>query len=418
MPKSLLGETSRTKGIAERALAIEISAIKEMPMLVARDVPDAIRLDQGIPSFRVPKAIREYLAEAIRSVPDIGKYSLQPGMPALREAISQDLKRRLGVGVDPDKEIFVSAGSIEALDCTARTLIDRGDEVIFFSPAYEPHINQVKLAEGTPVYVPLRKEDWRPDIAALEKAITEKTKAIYVCNPANPTGTVFTREEIEAIVAMAMKRDIFVIADEAYDFLVYDGKPHVSLLSFFPDMKENLVVCKTFSKQLAMTGYRIGYMVTGEGIMQHVLKPHDAAEICAPTPSQYAALWALSNPKQINPIVGSFRRELQERRDLIYERLSQSPEVFHPTKPEGAYYAFPQLVGNSELPVDSYEFSRWLLYTAKVSCVPGYAFGPGGEGHARFMFGAPQSTINRAFDRIEQHATPAEYAKFLNSLRN
>ncbi len=403
--RSLLGKRFRKKGISNRTRNITISAIKEMPILASK-VPGTVSLAQGIPSFQTPEYIRSGLIELLRTNLDIGKYSLQPGMPELRRAVADELYKTRGIKADPDREIYISTGAMEALACGILAVIERGDRVIVPSPTYSSHIEQIKLAEGRPVYTPLKEEGgWKLDAENLRKKAKKKPRAMVICNPSNPTGTVYEEGELREIAETALENDILVIADETYDFLIYGDKQYFSLLSI-PEMRKNVIGCFSFSKKYAMTGYRVGYMYAPESIMDHVLKVHDAATICAPTISQYAALIALS---QESDEVKGFKKAFESRRDLICRRLDAMPDVFEYQKPEGAYYVFPRI----RIPdADSYSFALQLLYDAKVQTVPGAAFGPTGEGHLRMSFAGSEDVINEAFDRMERYFRSDKIQKY------
>lgn len=385
------------KDIAKRVREIEVSLIRYMPVLAAK-VPEAVSLGQGIPSFELPECIREKLIEALRTEKDINKYSLEPGMPILRKEIAKYLEKNKGIKVDPEKELCITHGAIGGLFCAISAIIEQGEEVIFLDPAYEPHIEQVKFAEGKPVFVPLiEKEGWRVDFEAIRTAITKRTKAIIICDPSNPTGGVLTREELEKVAELATAKGIFIITDETYDFLTYDDKEHFSLLSL-PEVRDQLIACFSFSKKYAMTGFRVGYVWAPESIMNQILKVHDESSICAPTPSQYAALFALTAPQDF---VEGFKKEFARRRKLICQRLDGLAELFEYQKPMGAYYVLPKV----KLPIKSEDFSRELLYEAKVITIPGVAFGPSGEGHIRLSFAGEEEEIDEAFDRIERYVS-------------
>lgn len=398
----VVGGEEDVRGIAKRVAQITVSAIKQMPVLASK-VEGCISLGQGIPSFATPAFIREAVIEALRQSDAIGKYSLQPGLPALREAVALRFNQSKGIAVDPEKEIFISCGAMESIAGGLAAIIERGDEVLLPSPNYSSHIEQVLFAEGTPVFVPLLEEaGWKLDIEGFRKAVTKKTKAIVVCNPMNPTGAVFSEKELRALAEIALERDLFVVADEAYDFLVYDDHPHFSLASL-PELKENLLACYSFSKMYCMTGWRVGYMVASSRILNQVLKVHDAFAICAPTISQYAALAALQATNGKDGEGDKFIRELvsalASRREITCSRLNRLSHLFSYEKPKGAYYVFPRI----ELPgMSSVDLSLKLLYDAKVITVPGSGFGPTGEGHIRLSFGATEQELEKAFDRIDE----------------
>ncbi len=402
-----VGRAEDLSRISKRVAGITVSAIKQMPVLASK-VAGAVSLGQGIPSFATPPFVTEAVIRALREDEGIGKYSLQPGMPELKEEIAHHLKRTRGISVDPETEIFVSCGSMEALAGAICTLVERGDEVLVPSPNYASHIEQILFAEGVPVFVPLIEEEgWRIDLAGLARAVTPRTKAILVCNPMNPTGAALTCDEARAIAELAIERDLFVIADEAYDFLVYHPSGHASLAAI-SELKSRLIAAFSFSKMYCMTGWRVGYMYAPSHVIDQVLKVHDAFAICAPTVSQYGALAALratnGRDGEGDRFIVRLVAALDDRRHLTCGRLDRLPSLFSYQKPQGAYYVFPRIVPAG---IKSMDLSLRLLYEAKVISVPGSGFGPTGEGHIRFSFGGTEEEIDDAFDRIEEWASGA-----------
>jgi len=400
----LVGQKENTEGIAKRVAQISVSAIKQMPVLASR-VEGCISLGQGIPSFPTPSFITEKVIEALKHEDRIGKYSLQPGMPALKQAVARRLGQTRGITVNAETDLFISCGAMEALAAGLATVVERGDEVLLPSPNYSSHIEQILFAEGIPVFVPLIEEQgWKLDVRGFEKAVTKKTKAMVLCHPMNPTGAVFSQEELTALAEIAVEHNLFVIADEAYDFLVYDGLPRFSLLSI-PELKHHLMACHSFSKAYCMTGWRIGYMVAPPRLVDQVLKVHDAFAICAPTVSQVAALAALeaTNGKdgEGDTFIQHLVETLDSRRRVTCERLDRLAHLFAYQKPRGAYYVFPRILPDG---IGSVDLALKLLYEAKVITVPGNGFGPTGEGHLRLSFGAKEEEIQQAFDRIESWA--------------
>ncbi len=390
------GKIYRTEGISRRVAQITISAIKEMPLIASR-VGGCVSLGQGIPSFPTPTHILEAVIRQMRDNPDFGKYTLGPGMPRLREAVARELESRLGLAaVDAEKEICITVGAMEGLAAGILTVVERGDEVILPSPNYASHIEQVLLAEGVPVFVPLLESGWQLDVEGIRRAITPRTKALLVCNPHNPTGANFSERDLRALAALAIEHNLFIISDETYDFLLYDGLPHFSLTSL-PGLEDRIIAAFSFSKKYAMTGWRVGVVYASEGILDQIMKVHDAVAICAPSLSQHAALAAIEGPRDC---VDEIRKALSERRDLICERLERLEEHFDFVKPRGAYYLMARYKGADG--VSSMSYALKMLHEARVITIPGAAFGPTGEGHVRMSFGGMESEINEAMDRIER----------------
>ncbi|KPL03134.1 MAG: hypothetical protein AMJ90_04040, partial [candidate division Zixibacteria bacterium SM23_73_2] len=254
----------------------------------------------------------------------------------------------------------------------------------------------VMLASGKPVLVPTIEEDgFALDIEAVKKAVTPRTKAIMYCSPNNPTGTVFTEEQLRGIAEIALEHDLVVITDEAYEYFTFDGHKHFSIASI-PEMGKNAVSCFTFTKTYAMTGWRIGYLCAHQDLIPQINKAHIPLSICAPVVSQYAALAALKGSQDC---VSRFRQKYLSARNLMCERLDDLSSVFDYKKPGGSYLMFPRIL--LEEGKDSKTFCENLLKEAKVSATPGVDFGPTGQRHLRLSFCVPDEMINKAFDRME-----------------
>jgi len=372
------------------------SAIHEMTRL-SKQIDDVAFLSWAKPTSDTPEHIKQAAVQAIDHGL-VGGYSAPLGLPALREAIANKLRRDNHVDANA-AEILVTVGAIEGLAAAVMTVVDPGDEVIVPSPTYATHIRQVLLASARPVVVPSDEEaGFMLDIEGIEKAITKKTKAIMFANPANPTGTVFTEEQLRQVARLAREHNLAVITDEAYEYFVFDEHKHFSLASI-PEMKEHVISCYTFTKTYAMTGWRVGYVHAHEALIPEIRKPHIAFAICAPVVSQYAALGALQGPQDC---VEEFRGKYWAARDLMCSRLDGLKAVFDYKKPGGSYLMFPRLL-IEEGRTDSLTFCKKLLREARVSTTPGIAFGPTGEGHLRMSFCVPQETINKAFDRMEHY---------------
>ncbi|MCK4585121.1 pyridoxal phosphate-dependent aminotransferase [candidate division WOR-3 bacterium] len=380
---------------SNRVKQISKSAIHEMTRL-SKEIEDVSFLSWAKPTSDTPEHIKEGAIAAIRDGL-AGGYSETSGLSKLREEIVKKLKRDNNIDANVS-QVIVTVGAIEGLSATVMALIDPGDEVILPSPTYSTHIRQVVIASGKPVFVPtIEEEGFVLDIEGIKNAITPKTKAIVYCSPSNPTGTVFSEEELRQLAKVAIDNNLMVITDEAYEYFTYDGHKHFSIGSI-PEMKKNVVSCFTFTKTYAMTGWRVGYLHAAEELIPQIGKAHIPLAICAPVVSQYAALAALQGSQDC---VVKFGEHYLATRNLMCERLDKLNSVFEYKKPGGSYLMFPKII--AEEGKDSATFCKKLLREAKVSTTPGIAFGPTGERHLRLSFCVPDDMINKAFDRMEAY---------------
>jgi len=368
------------------------SAIHEMTRL-SKTVDDVAFLSWAKPTTGTPEHINRAAIQAIEEG-KTGGYSESGGLPELRREIVRKLERDNRIVADPS-ELLITVGAIEGLAAAVMAVVDPGDEVIIPVPGYSTHIRQVELASGIPVLVPTIEESgFRLDLERMEQAVTDRTKAILFSSPNNPTGAVYSEEELRGIADIAKRHDLVVITDEAYEYFVFDGKQHFSIGSL-EDMRERVISCYTFTKTYAMTGWRIGYLHAAQDWIPQISKTHIPLSICAPVVSQYAAMEALRGPQDC---VKEFRRHYQKTRDLMCRRLDWMPQIFSYRKPEGSYLMFPKV--ETEQGRDSMAFARSLLLEGGVSTTPGVAFK--GEGHVRMSFCVPESIIDKAFDRMER----------------
>ena len=374
-----------------------LSAIKEMAMQSAQ-VKDVASLAWGLPSFRTPEHIRQAVTEALASDADIGKYALPNGLPELREVVAHRHCHKTGIVVDKDENVFVTAGNMQGLNSLLRTVIEPGDEILVTDPGFASHIQQIHLYGGKAIFWPLDEaRGWRLDLDALPALISERTKALILVSPCNPTGTIFTEEELQRLGDLALAHNILLFIDDPYSEFTYENRAAYYPLASRKDLADQLAYLFTFSKCHAMSGWRLGYMIAPDWLRRQVLKVHDATMICAPRISQVAGMAALNGD---DTHVREFENILARRRELICQRLDRIPHVFQYTQPQGAYYVFPRIMAQHE---DSFEFSLRLLHQARVSVTPGSAFGPSGEHHVRLAFCVSEEVIDKAFDRIEQH---------------
>jgi len=381
-----------TKKPSKIAQSIEVSAIKKFEILIGKE-ENSISLAQGIPNFETPSFIKEKAKEAIDSGLT-SKYTKGWGIEPLRQAIAEKVRRDNKIKVEPEN-IIVTHGAIEALMATFLALLDPEDEVIVLSPDYASHITQIRIIKqgAVPRFVPLEQKDscWKLDPEKVESAINKKTKAILLCNPSNPLGKVYTREELKAIAKIALKHNLFIITDEVYEYFVFDDKEHISIGSF-PEAAERTISVFSLSKSYSMTGWRIGYLVSDKKTVQEIFKIHDCLITCPTVVSQYAALAAM---KGDHKFVKEFKQNYERRREITAEILSQTDRLGF-IKPEGAYYLFPKV----NLEMDDYDFSLRLLKEAKVGVVPGSAFGPGGRRHIRISFGCEEKKLREGLERM------------------
>lgn len=378
-----------------------VSAIKEMMYLTGKEIEkgrDIVSLSVGIPFYKMPNNIRVHVAKMLSEKPNIDKYTFLTGMPELRRAIVEDMKKSLRIDATID-EILVTPGSMGGLMYTMTALLNNGDEVIMFSPYFSSHAEQIKLSEGVPVAIPLIRPKekgghYRIDLEGVKKAISSKTKAILVCNPANPTGAVLLKEDLVALAEIIKDAGIYLINDEVYDFLVYDNHEYFNIATI-KELWPRVVRCWSFSKKYGMTGWRLGYLHTNKELIKHILKIHDSTIVCAPHISQEAGLAALQFK---HPELPENKEALRKNRDLICQRLDRLPDLFSYVKPQGAYYILPEY----SVDMDSVEFAKKILYEAGVAVVPGVGFGPDAERHVRMSYGGSSEEINEAFDRLEK----------------
>lgn len=379
-----------TKELSKKVLNIKPSGIRKFFDLVS-EMEDVISLGVGEPDFDTPWHIRDEGIYALEK----GKtfYTSNSGLKALREEISNYIKRKQGVFYNPDSEIVVTVGGSEAIDIGLRALINDGDEVIIPQPSYVSYEPCSILANAKPVIINLKAENefrLKPD--ELLAAITDKTKVLILPYPNNPTGAVMEKYDLEKIARIIVEKDIYVMSDEIYSELSYNGQ-HVSIASL-PSMKERTILINGFSKAYAMTGWRLGYACAPSNIIKQMTKIHQFAIMCAPTTSQYAAVEALKNgDKDVEVMKTSYN---QRRRFLINAFKEMQLECFEPF---GAFYVFPCI---KEFNMTSEEFATRFLEEEKVAAVPGNAFGECGEGFLRISYAYSLDNLKEAMFRMKR----------------
>jgi aminotransferase len=375
---------------AERASTFQESVIREMTRVANQH--GAINLAQGFPDFAMPDAMKDAACAAIHG--DINQYAITWGTPALRLAIAEKYRRWYDMEVDPDREITVTCGATEAMAAVFLALINPGDEVIIFEPFYENYGPDAILAGAKPVFVPLEGLDWKLDPDKLRAAFNDSTRAIVVNTPHNPTGRVFTREEISLIAELCQQYDVIAITDEIYEHIRYAGGHHV--LATWPGMRERTVTISGLSKTFSCTGWRLGYAVAPFEMTSPIRKVHDFLTVGAPAPLQAAgAIGMAFGPDYYNEMALEYR----ERRDMMVSALDEAGFKF--TAPEGAYYILADFTGISDL--RGIDFALWLAKEIGVATVPGTSFyreARLGESVTRFAFCKKTETLERAAERL------------------
>lgn len=375
--------------LSERTAGFTDSLIRRMTRISLRY--GAVNLSQGFPDFEPPREILDRLAQVAHE--DFHQYSVTWGAQNFREALAEKQSRYMGFGIDPDTEIVATCGSTEAMMAAMMTVTDPGDRVVIFSPFYENYSAETILCGAEPIYVPLVPPDFRFDPDVLEAAFRLRPKALVLCNPSNPCGKVFTREELLTIASLAEKYDVYVITDEVYEHIVYAPCRHTYFASL-PGMRERTVSCSSLSKTYSVTGWRLGYIIAPPEIIDRAKKVHDFLTVGAAAPLQEAIIPGL--------------RFGQDYYDALLEKYTRKRELFlrglddlhiaH-NKPEGAYYV---LVDISEFGYDSdLEFCEVMAREVGVAAVPGSGFFREPVNNLiRFHFAKKDETLCEALNRL------------------
>ena len=358
---------------------------------------NAINLSQGFPDFDPPKKLMDVLADIAHNGPH--QYSITFGAQNLREALARKHGKNVQRSIDAENEVLVTCGSTEAMMCAMMTICDPGDKVMVFSPFYENYGTDAILSGAEPIYIPLVPPSYDFDINLIEDGFRQGAKAIIVCNPSNPCGKVFTYEELESIGRLAVKYDAFVVTDEVYEYLVYDPYKHISMASL-PGMYEHTITCNSLSKSYSITGWRLGYLIGPEEVVEAAKKVHDFLTVGAPSPLQEAAVTALNFPD-------SYYEELKalytEKRQYFLNGLDQIGLVHN--VPQGTYFvmidiseflAMPQFYDWSDL-----EFCEWMVRKIGLAAVPGSSFFKEEVNHLiRLHFARSKETLDEALSRL------------------
>jgi aminotransferase len=381
MPLSLSRRAARTVQSEIRAMSIACEKVQ------------GINLAQGVCDTEVPAAVCEGAKQAMDR--GINSYTRAEGLAPIREAIAEKMRRFNGIDCDPETEVIVNSGSTGSFYAACLALLNPGDEVILFEPYYGYHLNTLIAVEAVPLYVTLRAPDWQFNREDLERTVTLRTRAIVLNSPANPSGKIFTREELEWIAGFAKRHDLFVFTDEIYEYFVYEGR-HISMATL-PGMRERTITMSGYSKTFSITGWRVGYTVCDRRWAQGISYFHDLIYVCAPAPLQIGVA------EGIRQLPESFYREIGidyvQKRDLLCNTLREIGLT--PSVPNGAYYV---LSDASILPgKTSREKAMYLLHETGVASVAGSAFyhGSGGENLVRFCFAKNDAELAEACRRLK-----------------
>jgi len=377
------------RALAQRVLAVPPSGIRRF-FDIAATMPNVISLGVGEPDFDTPREIVEAGVESLRE----GRthYTSNYGTKELRQALSDHLDTLYGVRYDPANEILITVGASEAVDLALRATCDPGDEVILHEPSYVAYVPAIIFAGGTVVRVATKfSDDFALDPAAVEAAITPRTKALFLGYPANPTGAVLDDDVQDELARIVREHDLLVYSDEIYDRLAYGTYRHRAFSSL-PGMRERTILMGGFSKAYAMTGWRVGWLCAPANLLDGIVKVHQYGIMSAPSVAQDAALVAIQAGE---PAIKAMVAEYDRRRRLLVDGLNK---LGLPTfEPRGAFYAFPDITSTG---LSSDEFVEQLIQEEAVACVPGSAFGPSGEGHVRMCYATSYEKLEEALDRI------------------
>jgi aminotransferase len=374
------------------------SVIREMTR-VAKQHPGCINLAQGFPDFAAPESIKQAAIEAIQK--DINQYAITWGAESLRKALTQKLAHFNKINVDPVKNITITCGSTEAMIASLKAVINPGDEVVIFEPFYENYGPDCKLSGATPRFLRLDPPDWSFDPDALEKAFNDKTKAIIINTPNNPTGKVFSEKELKFVANLCIQHDALAITDEIYEHILYDGHSHISIASL-PEMADHTITLNSISKTYSLTGWRVGWAIASAKITAEIKKVHDFLTVGAAAPLQEAAAFALGLGDDYYQWLANF---YQDARDSLYNILKETP--LQPYKPAGAYYMMTECgeyMKEKGLKT-SLELALHLVKEYGIATVPGSSFysdPKNGDSQTRFCFCKKPETLSMAGMKIEK----------------
>ncbi|KMK77688.1 aminotransferase [Alkalihalobacillus pseudalcaliphilus] len=381
---------NKKQRLSSRVQSIQPSGIRRFFDLASK-MDNIISLGVGEPDFITPWSVREASISSMER--GFTAYSANAGILELREAISIYMSQRFQVEYDPEEEILVTVGASEGIDVGCRAILDEGDEVIVVEPGFVSYAPLIAMAGGVPISVGTHiEDDFKVSAEQIQAAITERTKALIISFPNNPTGAIMLEEDYKGIAELVEKHDLLVFSDEIYAELSYDYQ-HISFAAL-KGMKERTILINGFSKAFAMTGWRLGFVMAPKDILAAMLKIHQYSLMCAPTMAQYGALEALQNGMDD---VERMKQSYKQRRNFFVKSFSEIGLDCH--VPGGAFYAFPSIRSTG---LSSEEFAEKLLYEERVAVVPGNVFGAGGEGHIRCSYATSMENLQESVKRMER----------------
>ncbi len=372
----------------DKTSKFEESAIREMTRLAVKY--NAINLAQGFPDFDTPVEIINIAKKYL--IHPYNQYSMTWGLPELRESIANKLKKNWQKEINPDREITITCGASEGLSSAILALVNKNDEVLMFEPYYENYVPMTYIAGGIPKFVRLEPPDWQINWRIFKNTVSKKTKAIIITNPMNPTGKVFSKDELLQIYDIAKTFKAFIITDEVYEYIIYD-KEHYSIGSD-ENAYQSVITVSSASKTFAITGWRVGWVISPEYLTNKIRKVHDYLTVCAPNPFQKAVAEGFNFEEKYFKSLGEFYKK---KRDFFVNSLKNLGLI--PYSPDGSYYV---LVDINNTKITDGTFHLKLVEKAKVSCVPGQSFyiDNSGKNLVRFCFAKNENTLNESVKRI------------------
>jgi aminotransferase len=384
---------TKTFPVSEKSRQFTESVIREMTRLAMEH--KALNLAQGFPDFPAPAAVKEAAVEAIRA--DINQYAITWGARSFRRAIAERFAKDTGLAIEPEREITVCCGSTEAMIASLLAIVNPGEEVVVFEPFYENYGPDAVICGAVPRYVRLRPPDWKVNVEELTAAFNERTRAVILNTPNNPTGKVFEREELELIASLCRRSDAYVVTDEIYQYIVYDGARHISMAAL-PDMRERTITINGMSKAYSVTGWRVGYAIAPPAVTDAIRKMHDFLTVGAAAPLQEAGATAMRLP---DDYYAKLSADYLRRRDRMLAALEAAS--FRCFKPRGAYYIMTDTSAFG-FPSDV-EFVQHLIKEIGVAAVPGSSFysdPASGSRQVRFAFCKSEATLDEAARRLSR----------------